>query len=247
MIIEENYKNKRTNENRGYSISFLEKEKEEKILALNSCEKENNRTREFCRERFFENKTEKVYDKKDNIKLYFFVTIIFLIGFLVGVILFKNLLADENLKENILSYDFFYEEGEIEREAVIVTKACRKLLVLLALWIIGISVVGAPVLLFFCAYRGLSLAIVISSVLLKYGIENGYLLLLTRIFLPTFLTEIVIIFLTASSLKVMFDILSERKQLKEEIIRHSLLSVIGATTMFAGIVFEYIKILNDFT
>ncbi len=247
MIVEENYPNRNLVIKKDYNLNFSEKEKEDKTLISNSFQKENNRTREFYRERFFENKTEKNYNKKDDIKLYFFVTIIFLIGFLIGVILFKNLINDETMKETILSYDFFYEEGETEREAVIVTKIYNKLLVLLALWIIGISVIGAPVLLFFCAYRGFSLAIIISSVLLKYGIENGYSLLLTRIFLPTFLTEIVIIFLTASSLKVMFDILCERKELKDEIIRHSVLSVIGAVTMFAGIAFEYAKILNNFT
>lgn len=247
MIVEENYPNRKAVLKTEYDLSFLEKEKKERTLVTSSFAKETNRTREFYRERFFENKPQKTNDKKDNIKLYFFVTIIFLIGFLVGVILFKNLSNDEILKQTILSYDFFYEEGEIEREAVIVTKIYSKLLVLLALWIIGISVIGAPVLLLFCAYRGFSLAIIVSAILLKYGIKNGYLLLIKRIFLPSFLTEIVIIFLTASSLKVMFDILCERKELKEEIIRHSFLSVIGAVTMFAGIAFEYLKILNNFT
>lgn len=247
MIVEENYPNKNMDLKKDYDMNFFEKKSEEKILTGNSFQKENNRTREFYRERFFENKTEKIYKKKDNIKLYFFVTIIFLIGFLIGVITFQKLSNDESIKQMITLYDFFYEDGEVEREAIIVSKVYSKLLVLLALWIIGISVIGAPVLLLFCGYRGFALAIIISSVLLKYGMKKGYSLLLRRIFLPTFLTEIVIIVLTASSLKVMFDILCERKQLKEEIIRHSFFSVLGAITMFAGIAFECAKILNDFT
>ena len=246
MIVEENYSNRNEVINK-ISDFKVAKKPDENIEKINLNVEENNKVREFYRERFFENKPEKINNKKDNIKTYFFVTIIFLLGFLVGVIVFKNLIGDENLKQNILSYDFFYEEGEVEREAIIVTKTYNKLLIILALWIIGISVVGAPFLLFFCAYRGFALSVVISSVLLKYGIKKGYELLIARIFLPTFLTEIVIIFLTASSLKVMFDILCERKQLKEEIIRHSFFSVIGTATMFAGIAFEYVKILNDFT
>ncbi|MBR3888367.1 MAG: stage II sporulation protein M [Clostridia bacterium] len=247
MIIEENNSNKNIENVRNNTLNLFEKEQGKNTLSTKSFETENNKVREFYRERFFENKPEKTYIKKDSIKLYFFVTIIFLLGFLIGTIIFKNLLHDENIKQNVLSYDFFYEEGEVEREAVIVTKTYNKLLVLLALWIVGISVVGAPFLLFFCAYRGFALSVIICSVLLKYGMKNGYKLLLTNIFLPTFLTEIVIIFLTVSSLKVMFNILCERKQLKEEIIRHSFFSVIGAVTMFAGIAFEYLKILNNFT
>ncbi len=247
MIVEENYSNKNIENIRSNTLNIFEKEQEKNIVPNKTFEIENNKVREFYRERFFENKPEKTYIKRDNIKLYFFVTIIFLLGFLIGTIVFKNLLCDENIKQNVLSYDFFYEEGEIEREAVIVTKTYNKLLIILALWIVGISVVGAPFLLFLCAYRGFTLSVIVSSVLLKYGIEKGYKLLLTKIFLPTFLTEIVIIFLTVSSFKVMFNILCERKQLKEEIIRHSFFSVIGAVTMFAGIAFEYVKILNNFT
>ena len=245
MIVEENYAKKRR------KVDDDLKDKSEENLYKNlekvKLNEENNEVRNFYRERFFESENEKQNKKQDNIKTYFFVTIIFLLGFLIGVICFKNLINDEEIKNTILSYDFFYEEGEVEREGIIVTKIYGKLLMLLALWIIGISVVGAPFLLFFCAYRGFTLSVVISSVLLKYGIGRGYELLVTRIFVPTFFTEIVIIFLTASSLKVMFDVLCERKQLKEEIIRHSVFSVIGTATMFAGIVFEYQKILNDFT
>ena len=247
MIVEDNYPNKNIDLKKNNELFFSQKEVERTQLKFHDAEKENNKAREFYRERFFENKPQKTINKKDNIKLYFFVTIIFLIGFLIGLIIYKNLLGDKNLEQLIRSYDFFYEEGEVEREAIIVTKSCRKLLILLGLWVVGISVIGAPLLLFFCAYRGFALSIIISSVLLKYGIKKGYELLVTRIFLPTFLTEIVIIFLTVSSIKVMFDILCERKQPKEEIIRHSLLSVIGAVTMFAGTAFEYAKILNNFT
>lgn len=246
MIIENDYPVRKE------SVKLIENKKEEidvkYISKKYNVEKEKIKNiRESYRERFLSDERKIQSERKDDIKIYFFVSLVFLLGFLVGIIIFKNLINEKGMQEQICSYDFFYEEVEIEHEAFVVSTLYKKSLIILTLWIVGISVIGAPLLLLFCAYRGLTLSIITSSILLKYGLKEGYKFLLSRIFLPTFFTEIVIVFLTVSSIKVMLDVLCERKQLKEEMIRHSVLSVIGAITMFAGIVFECRIILNNFT
>ena len=97
MIVEENYAKKTR------KVDDNLKDKSEEVVYKNlekiKLNEENNEARNFYRERFFESENEKRNKKQDNIKTYFFVTIIFLLGFLIGIICFKNLINDEEIKD----------------------------------------------------------------------------------------------------------------------------------------------------
>ncbi len=175
------------------------------------------------------------------------VCFIFLIGFLIGTICFERVIVNEEVRDEIVSYDYFYEDEEINKREVGINLLYEIGVLILTLWVIGISVVGAPFLVFFCMYKGLSLAVILSGVLLKYGIKTGYGLLIKNLFLPYVFKEFVIIFLTVSSIKVTYGILCEKKDIKGEVIRHSVNCVVGLILLLAGGGLNFAMILNNFT
>ncbi len=217
---------------------------EEKEVIRETVKKETKRN--LNNERIFESRRKAKQNPKENINTYIVVSIIFILGFLIGVICFEHGINDSNIKEEILNYDFFYNNVE-EKSIIVADMMYKNIGLILLYWVVGISVIGAPLLLFVCLYKGMSLAIILSSVLLKYGVKSGYMLLIKNVFLQHFLTDFVIVFLTVSSVKVMYRILFQKQELKNELIRHSIASVMGLLMLFTTIGINCITILNNFT
>ncbi len=203
-------------------------------------------TKERTGERFFLAERKKELKVEENMKLYIVVSIIFLLGFLIGIICFKRVINDSKIKEEVIKYDFFFEKVE-DKSIVVADMMYENISTILIYWVVGISIVGAPLLIIFCLYKGAALAIIISSVLIKYGFETGYTMLIKNVFLQHFLTDFVIVFLTVSSIKVMYRILFQKHELKSELIRHSVLCIIGLLTLFTAIGINCMTILNNFT
>ena len=134
----------------------------------------------------FERKSEFIFSKpktKSNVKLnlYFTTTIIFLLGIIIGSIIFRIMVEDIQVQQLVIEK---FSTIENTTEKILFQKSFeRNIKLLVVYWIVGISVVGAPLLLLLCMYKGFSTAFVISSFLLKYGFVEGNIFIFKNLFL----------------------------------------------------------------
>ncbi|MBQ8298919.1 MAG: stage II sporulation protein M [Clostridia bacterium] len=207
-----------------------------------SCKDEN---KESNRERILERKNVKIKTKNTSkekkeelVNLKFFAIIIFIIGIVVGSISYRLLIEDPIIQEDIID-TFSKIPDENVKNDIIEKSLLGNIKILIIFWVAGISIVGTPLILILCFYKGFSTAFVIGAFLLKYGFIQGNIFVFKHIF-PYYIFKILgIIILTASSLKVSLNVLKEKKDIRYEIIRHSLVTIISSLLFLISSLIEF--------
>lgn len=208
--------------------------KESKILEkrFDFPERQNNRERIFT--------SNKVKTKKESgkikINVYIVSALIFLFGILIGSIFFRLLINESSIQEIIV--EKFVSSDVISKEIALKESFKRNIKLLIIYWIAGISVVGSPLLIFLCLYKGFSTSFVISSFLLKYGFVQGNIYVFKNLFVYYIFLILEIILLTASSLKVSKNVFIEKKDIRYELIRHSIFTIVGFCLFFISTMIE---------
>jgi len=111
---------------------------------------------------------------ENNIKNYAIVTIIFLIGIVIGVIFINN--TSENQSTEITNYVKSFSQDLKENHNIdnlLLLKDSIKKNVVLAvfLWFVGSTVIGISIVYLTVCFRGFCLGYTISSVVLSLGIR----------------------------------------------------------------------------
>ncbi len=114
---------------------------------------------------------------KNNIREYSIVVLLFLIGIICGVIFVNN--ASEMQIEDITSYlnDFtnsLKENAQIDKGVLLKDCLISNFLLVLALWFVGSTVIGIPIVYGIILYRGFCLGYTISSIVATLGIGKRY-------------------------------------------------------------------------
>lgn len=190
------------------------------------------------KERIFTSSKAKIKKEKSRVKInaYIASAIIFLLGILIGSIVFRLLINDISIQEMIV--EKFIPSETISKEMIFEKSFERNIKLLIIYWIAGISVVGSPLLILLCLYKGFSTSFVISSFLLKYGFVQGNIYIFKNLFIYYIFLILGIIVLTASSLKVTKNVFVERKDIRYELIRHSIFTIIGFCLFFISTIIE---------
>ena len=178
--------------------------------------------------------------KSVKLNLYFGVLIVFLIGIVVGSIVFRSFITDDSVKEMII--EKFVEIESICSTDTEIFKASftRNIKLLAIFWIVGISVVGAPLLILLCFYKGFTTAFAIASIILKFGFVQGNIYVFQKLFIYYLFLIFTLILLTASSIKVMINVLKYKKDIRLELVRHSIFTIIGLIFLVISSVIETI-------
>lgn len=191
-----------------------------------------NKSRNYVRRREYSS-------SKNNIKnisiivLYLF----FLLGLFMGILYFKNVNNSnyfgentnilENIDLNSLNYEKMFSESIF-----------RNITTLLFMWIIGLSILGTPILIFYLLYDGFSLGFTISYIITSYGFYKGYLFIGFNMYITTIINTAMIILLCNSALKVTINILKQKTSLKSEFIRHSIVCIITLILLIISSIIE---------
>lgn len=190
-----------------------------------------------------------ILEKKRNVfekefKLYFIVSIVFLIGILAGTIYFRLIINDVEIRDEISQrFSLIENVNDVTKSDILKTSILKNIKLLGAFWIIGVSVIGFPFLMFLCAYKGFSLAFTISTILTNMGFSNGNVFAFKTLFLHTFFTVLAIFILMVSSLKLSINVLKNKKDIRLEIIRHTIISTIAIIFFGISIFFETIAVI----
>ena len=117
---------------------------------------------------------------ENNIKNYAIVSIIFLIGIVIGVIFINN--TSEAQSSEITNYIISFSQDLKENQNIdnlLLLKDSIKNNVVLAvfLWFMGSTVIGISVVYLTICFRGFCLGYTISSIVLSLGIRKGNIIL----------------------------------------------------------------------
>lgn len=168
-------------------------------------------------------------DILNNLKSYFIVLTIFVIGIFWGV-MFVNQLEDKSeLESYINTYvdetkliengDYFYQlQKDIK----------NNILLALLLWFAGTTIIGIPIVLGIIFARGFCLGYTIASCVYVMGKIKGLIFIFMTILLQNIIFIPAIMILGVSSIKLYKSIIKDRRKenIKLSITKHSIISMI---------------------
>lgn len=167
---------------------------------------------------------------KDNIKAYFLVAIVLLIGIVLGVWFVNNL--QENQSQEVQSYIQQFvgtvKNGtNIDTGKLLSNSLQNNLILAIVMWFAGSTVIGIPIVLGIVGYRGFCLGYTVSSLIATLGTGKGSLFFITSMLLQNLILIPCMLTLAVSGIKLYKSILKDKRKenIKGEIIRHTLFSV----------------------
>lgn len=166
---------------------------------------------------------------KTNYKEYMLVSLLFIIGLFIGVMIINN--TKEQQITEITSYisGFITKYKEIEninKIELIIESIKKNIIFAVILWIAGTTVIGMPIVLGLILIKGINLGFTISSIAITLGTLKGIMFCLLAIALQKFIYIPAILCIGVSSIKLYKSITKDKKRenIKFEILRHTIIS-----------------------
>lgn len=178
----------------------------------------------------------------NNVKSYFIVVIIFVIGIFLGV-MFINQAKDKSDIEmyinNYIDETKSFQNGNYFNELQKDIK--NNIILVFLLWFAGTTIIGIPIVLGIILFRGFCLGYTIASCVYVLGRIKAIIFISITIFLQNIIFIPAIMVLGVSSIKLYKSIIKDRRKenIKLSIIKHSMISVI---VLIALIISSIIKI-----
>ena len=113
---------------------------------------------------------------KLNLKDYLTLSIVFIIGVMVGVVIINN--SDAESKTQISGYiksfvDLIKGEGYcVDKAKLMKISIIQNLKIVLFIWIAGSTIIGIPLIYIITAYKGFCLGYTISAIILGLGVRK---------------------------------------------------------------------------
>ena len=112
---------------------------------------------------------------ENNLKEYIIISLIFLIGIIIGIIFINN--TTEAQKEDIATYITSFtielkENKEINEMALLFNSIKKNVLLAFFLWFMGSTVIGISIVYITICFRGFCLGYTISSIIFTLGIRQ---------------------------------------------------------------------------
>ena len=167
----------------------------------------------------------------ENIKAYIIVIIIFIIGIVAGVIFINNTNETQGIEIqnyitsfiNSLKQDYHIDKLELLKKSL-----GDNFILILTMWFIGSTVIGIPIIFGIVLFRGFCIGYTVSSIIASLGVQKGLIFLFTTVFLQNLIFIPVIICMAVSCIRLYKSIMKDkrRENIKVEIIRHTLISIV---------------------
>ena len=167
----------------------------------------------------------------ENLKAYIVVSLIILIGIILGVIFVNNINETQTQDIQIYLQSFIesLKEGKCINRGELLKKSLRNnLLLVLFMWFVGSTVIGIPVVLGTVTFRGFCLGYTISIIIKIWGTGKGMAFFATSLLLQNLIVVPCVIALAVSGIKLYKSIMKDkrRENIKIEIIRHTIFSLV---------------------
>ena len=167
----------------------------------------------------------------NNLREYIIILLIFIIGIFLGVFFINNI-QDEQMAEISEYINTFINNlknsYEVDNLDLLKTSMLQNIVLGVAIWFFGTTVIGIPVVFGIVLYRGFCLGYTISTCITVMGLSKGLLFVLLTLVLQNLIFIPAIIAIAVSGFKLYKSIVKDRKvdNIKLEILRHTIFSLI---------------------
>lgn len=185
---------------------------------------------------------------KSNKRDYLILSIIFILGIMIGVIMINNSTDTSKMElegyiksfiENVGNKRFEVDKGKLIKSTII-----SNLKLVAAIWLAGTTIIGIPCIYLIIIYKGISIGYTISAIMYVLGNWQGFSISFVLVFLNNLIMIPIILMLNVSSLKVYRTLIRKDKftSIKQEMIRHTLLCMIlSIPIIITGVISSYIS------
>ena len=176
---------------------------------------------------------------KNNSKEYILVSLIFIIGLFLGVMVINNCSEEKELA--VTNYidefvDKFKGMENVDTGDLLASSAKSNIALAIIIWLAGTTIIGMPIVLGLILFRGFCLGFTISSATFTLGVQKGILFCISSVFLQNILFIPALLTMGVSSIKLYKSIVNDRRKenIKIEIIRHTVISLIMLAVLLAS-------------
>ena len=167
----------------------------------------------------------------NNLREYIIILLIFIIGIFLGVIFINNMQDEQKNEINEYINTFISNlknSPEVNNLVLLKTSMLQNILLGVAIWFFGTTVIGIPVVFGIVLYRGFCLGYTISTCITVMGLSKGLLFILITLVLQNLIFIPAIIAIAVSGFKLYKSIVKDRKveNIKLEILRHTIFSLL---------------------
>ncbi len=167
---------------------------------------------------------------KENLKEYIIVSIILLIGIILGVLFVNNMNEHQSqeVKKYLTDFTGSLKEGSTIDNGKLLKKSIgSNLLFTVFMWFVGSTVIGIPIVFGMIVFRGFCLGYTISSSIAIWGTGKGILFFVTSMLLQNLIFIPCMLALAVSSIKLYKSIMRDKRKenIKIEIFRHTIFSL----------------------
>ena len=179
----------------------------------------------------------------NNKKEYFIISLIFIIGVLLGVFFINNI--NDTQIETIKNYisDFvnaIKNRQTINNAELLKQTIINNIIVASIIWFFGTTVIGLPIVFGLILYRGFILGYTISACISIMGVQGGLIFTLSALFLQNIIFIPAIIAIAVSGFKLYKSIVKDRRKdnIKLEILRHTVFSILMLIALCISAIIE---------
>ncbi len=185
----------------------------------------------------------------NNKKEYFIIFLIFIIGIFSGVFFINNI--QETTKTEISNYlnqfiENFKKLEDINLIELLKNSIMQNVLLTVAIWFFGTTVIGIPIVFGIILYRGFCLGYTISLCITIMGLGKGISFVIVTLLLQNILFIPAILALAVSGVKLYKSIIKDKRKenIKLEIVRHTIFSIIMLIILLVSSVVEIFMSTN---
>ena len=182
-----------------------------------------------------------------NIKQYFIIAIVFLIGLVIGIVFINNI--EEEQKIEIKNYletftNNINENYKINTLDLLKSSIINNAIFAFLLWFIGSTVIGIPIVYLIVGIRGFILGYTISSIAITFTFWKGIIFSICALLLQNIVLIPCIFALAVSGINLYKSIIKNRgrENIKVEILKHTLFSgTIAVILLGSSLIESYIS------
>ena len=178
-----------------------------------------------------------------NIRTYFILIIIFLLGLIIGLIVVNN--SSEEQETEITNYINTFKKkkkngSKLDYFKLLKSSFGNNLFLVIILWFMSLAVIGIPAVYGMVGYKGFCMGYTISSVVMTLGTGKGIAFVLSSMLIHNIILIPCMLAVAVSGINLYKSIMKDRRKenIKLEIIRHTVFCLIMLAIMAIGSLIE---------
>lgn len=156
---------------------------------------------------------------------YIFLLTIFFLGIICGSFCMKKV-SESDLEEYKVSIEEVLNNENLNLKELNKSNLWDTLKIVFGFWIVGMSIVGMPILLVYVGYKGFSLGYTIMTIIKILGVTSGNKYIFQNMFFKNVIIIFVMIFLSNYSIKIFRNFFKDKENIKIDAMKYTLISVL---------------------